>query len=120
MINKWGDRFFETSRRVESDINGNWRLEGLYESIKAEAKEKTGTDNNIEDLYALYWLKRNEIIDKQCKKILFLNYSKLVTAPKHCVEIIMNHAGASGVWKYFRTDAHTSSLRRNITIQYLS
>ncbi|MBC2717413.1 MAG: sulfotransferase [Desulfobacteraceae bacterium] len=120
MVNKWGDLFFEISRQVEQDVNGKWRLEGLHKSIKEEAKCLTGTDEKIEDLYALYWLKRNEIIDEAAlchnNQILFLNYERLVSSPKLCADKIMKCLGVRGVWKYFSTDAHLRSLNRNITL----
>lgn len=120
MVNKWGNRFFDISRRVESDIEGRWRLQGLYGWIKQEAKRLTGGHENIEDLYALYWLKRNEIIDEpglcQNPQILFLNYERLVSTPEFCIAMIMKRAGGRGVWKHFSTDANLASLNRNVTL----
>ena len=120
MINKWGDDFFEISRHVETGSDGQWRLENLYVSIKKEAKELTGTDKRIEDLYALYWLKRNEFTTNHLlsknHQILFLNYALLASNPKHCTDTILIRAGQTGVWKYFNSDAHTFSLNRKLTL----
>ena len=118
MVNKWGRGFFNISRRAESGADGKWRLVSLYEWIKEEAKRLTGTYKNIEDLYALYWLKRNEIMNEPVayrnSQILFLNYADLVSETKSCVDLIMKQASESGVWKYFSTDAHLSSLNRKV------
>lgn len=121
MLNKWGDQFFNISRCVESDCQGNWRLENLYRQIKEDAKRITGTDQNSHDLYALYWLKRNEIVLQpefiSLNKFFLLDYKALVREPKQCVDTIIKGAGSKKVWRYFSTDAHQGSMNRQISSQ---
>lgn len=121
MINKWGAEFFNISRRVEANENDIWRLETLYQDIKKEAMDLTGADNRIEDLYALYWLKRNQIVfDESLKtnrRVLVLDYVKLVSEPKQCVDKIIRTAGGSGVWDGFVTDADRKNATKKIAIE---
>lgn len=120
MINKWGDNFFEISRSVEAGSDGKWRLERLYESIKTEAKQITGGKESIEDIYALYWYRRNLSIYEaglnENARILFLNYDQLVNEPKKCIDRIIKQAQGKGVWRYFYTDASPVSMSRNIIL----
>ena len=119
MKRKWDDKFFEISRRVESNRDGEWSLQPMVDSIKEEASHLVENRVAIDDLYALYWLKRNEIFFKQkleCKEhVLCLSYSSLVTYPDKCVNLILQKAGL-GLWHGFRTDAHTRSLYRKCQV----
>ena len=121
MLNKWGDQFFNISRCVETGLDGKWRLESLYQDIKDEAKQLALNNGNIHDLYALYWLKRNEIVLQPGfqlnKSILLLDYGRLVREPRKWVDTIMKRAGNRGVWKYFSTDAHQGSMNRQINLR---
>jgi hypothetical protein len=114
MKNKWGNDFFEISRRVESDQQGNWRGESLFEEIE---RETAGRNPSIDERYALFWKKRNEIAFAaelgQNDRVLFLNYETLVKHPEQCIEIIMKKAGGAGVWRFFSTDANQDSLRKS-------
>jgi len=78
----------------------------------------TGSDDKAEDLYALYWLKRNEIVFNEHlnknDRVIFLDYAVLVSDSKHCVDIIIKRSGGEGVWPYFYSDANTSSLSRTV------
>jgi len=115
-----GRRFFSISCRVESDNDGNWRLDKLHKSILSDARRLTGTDKRVDDLYALYWLRRNEAVFQSdlhiCERMMFLDYAKLVKEPKICIDKIIRHVGGAGAWKYFTTDAHQSSLNKNINV----
>lgn len=119
MKRKWEDNFFEISRRVESNRDGKWSLQPMVDSIKEEASQIVGKKVTIDDLYALYWLKRNEIFFKQNlerkKNVLCLSYSSLVTYPEKCVGAIIKKAGFRP-WRGFRTDAHTNSLHRDCQV----
>lgn len=117
---KWKVRFFEIIKHVESDRNGDWSMQSMIDGIKEEAlylteKNKAG----IDDLYALYWLKRNEMFFEQkleCnEQVLCLRYSTLVSYPDKCVNSILQKAGL-GLWHDFRTDAHTRSLDRDCKV----
>lgn len=115
MKRKWEDKFFDISRRVESNRGGEWSLQSMVDGINEEALQIVGKKVAIDDLYALYWLKRNEIFFKQnldCKKnVLCLGYSSLVSYPDKCVNLILQKASL-GLWRDFRTDVHTRSLYR--------
>jgi len=119
MKGKWEDNFFDISRRVESNKDGEWSLQPMVDSIKAEALQIVGKKVVIDDLYALYWLKRNEIFFKQNleykENVICLGYSSLVTYPDKCVNLILQKAGL-GLWRDFRTDAHTNSLHRDYQV----
>lgn len=116
MINKWGDKFFDISRRTESDKDGFWRLEHLIEGIKSEL----GCESNIYDQYALYWLKRNEIVFSNklggSYRFMCLEYNQFVTNPKYCIDSIMKRCGQPGVWRGFKSDAHTNSMHKQVTV----
>ena len=119
MKRKWEDKFFEISRRVESNRDGQWGLKPMVDSIKKEALQIVGEKVTIDDLYALYWLKRNEMFFKQNlerkENVICLGYSSLVTSPNKCASLILQRAGL-GLWCDFRTDAHTNSLNRDCQV----
>lgn len=61
MVAKWADGFRTVSERVETGTDGRWRLSSLWNAIEDEAAEVTGQARpSIPDVYALYWLRRNE------------------------------------------------------------
>jgi hypothetical protein len=113
MKRKWNHSFFEISRRNESDRSGNWRLADVYRSILKEARER-GTDCTVDDLYAIYWLKRNELFLQQhlerSQRTILLDYRSLVADTRGCVNAIIKRSGGPGVWGGFRSEAHTGSL----------
>lgn len=116
MKKKWDDQFFEISRKVESDEEGHWRCESLIDEIEAEAH----SNPTLDERYALFWKKRNEIafvkgLDKD-ERVLFLNYETLVKYPEYCIEIIMRKASGCGVWRFFHTDANIDSLRKSLSL----
>ncbi|MFT6443652.1 MAG: hypothetical protein ACJASM_003214 [Salibacteraceae bacterium] len=113
MLNKWGFRFFEVSRKNESDKHGFWRLEKTITEI-----EKTNNaSRSIADYYAMYWYERNCIFfsgNLEFQKILCLNYVQLVNNPSYCVDTIMKYSGNS-IWSDFSTDANTKSIERQLS-----
>jgi hypothetical protein len=114
MLNKWGADFFEISEKVESDNNGNWRLQHIIDEIK----NKVNCTENIPDLYSLYWYKRNRIFfeeDLEPKRVLCLNYTQLVNHPSYCMETILNNAG-DHLWNNFSTDVNTDSASKIVSI----
>lgn len=120
MIRKWGDTFFDISKRVESDTRGVWRLEGQIKAIQQDVRCRNMPDP-LAEVYALYWLMRNQIPFRtgliNHPKVIFLSYEQLVLAPRVHVDRIMKKAGLGGVWKGFRADAFTSSLYRPVNIE---
>jgi len=65
MKRKWGTKFFGIVEKVEKDINEEWRLKSVYNQIEEEAKLFAESYPSIDDIYSLYWLKRNELFFKQ-------------------------------------------------------
>ena len=63
MVVKWADGFRAVSEHVETGTDGKWRLSSLWDEIEDEAAEATGQARpSIPDVYALYWLRRNECV----------------------------------------------------------
>jgi hypothetical protein len=117
MIRKWEGRFFEISRRVESDSQGIWRLEEMTRSIEEEARRAVDGDPTAE-IYARYWLARNRIPFTASlahdPRMKFLSYRDLILEPGSSIESIMRKAGFPGVWKDFKLDVRTSSLDKPV------
>lgn len=113
MIRKWGDRFFEISKHVESDNSQYWRLEKMYQQIRDASK-----DMPLAELYARYWIERNRIPFQEAlnadPRMLFLDYRTLVSHPRECIDRIMRTASIKGVWKGCSPNARTSGLDRAI------
>jgi hypothetical protein len=114
MISKWGDRFFSLSREKETDAGGAWRLQELADSIEREL----GTGASVQNRYALYWLKRNEVVftegmDSELR-FMCLGYEQLVRSPKYCVDTAMRRSGLPGVWRGFKTDTHARSVDKPV------
>ncbi|MFW2439056.1 MAG: sulfotransferase domain-containing protein [Arenicellales bacterium] len=114
MLNKWGDQFFEISRKNETDKHGYWRMESMLDEIN----EESGACSSIEDKYALYWVKRNAIFFNNDlhnnSQIVCLNYEQLVMKPEYCIDTFMKRSGESGIWNGFKTDAHVRSLKKSV------
>lgn len=120
MLNKWQGEFFNISRKVEADSSNRWRLEETYQDIKREAIELNGWDNSIKELYALYWLRRNQILFEESlstnHQVLILDYTMLVSRPKACIDKIIKSAGGRGVWNGFATDAKPENATKQINV----
>lgn len=118
MKRKWNDSFFEVSRRNESDASGNWRLADVHCSILNEARQGEAACT-VDDVYATYWLKRNELFFQQhldrSERTILVDYRSLVTDPPGCVDSILKRCGGAGVWDGFKSDAHTRSLNTPAT-----
>ena len=80
MIEKWNNKFFEISKKVESDLNGKWRLQKDLKFILDKFDE-----TNVTESYAKYWALRNSIaIDKKYfedDRFIFVDYENLSKKP---------------------------------------
>lgn len=117
MLRKWGSRFFEISKRNESDEDDNWRLEEKVRSIQSQARQ-IAADDPLADVYARYWLLRNQIpFDLSLitdKRFLFIDYSQLVSDPETSAKRILQRVGVNELWKRFKTDAQISRIDRPV------
>lgn len=118
MIRKWGDQFIEVSRRVESDASLHWRLEGLWDEIFGLAGGGDFSAIRISDAYALYWLKRNQMVFSnglnESPRVFFVRYETLIKNPKRCIGQVVRSSLGKDVWKHFSTDANEESLETRL------
>ncbi len=92
MVRKWGPDFKDVSEPVESNSEGNWELQHLWESICQEVIEAHGkasamaTDQGVKDSYALYWYYRNkDYFDSDMEndpRILLFEYEDMLNNPR--------------------------------------
>lgn len=117
MIRKWGDRFFEISKRNESK-NGLWRLEERVMQIQSQVRKMSATDP-IAEAYACYWLLRNQIPFYLSlfndKRVCFISYNQLINDPEINVKRIMERAGLNVLWRGFKANAQTSRVARPVS-----
>ncbi|MBH07771.1 MAG: hypothetical protein CMP71_01550 [Flavobacteriales bacterium] len=87
MIEKWNSKFFDISKKVESDLNGDWRIKKDLKFILDKFDE-----NNLAESYGKYWALRNSIaIDKKYfddDRFVFIDYESLSKKPKNEVSRI--------------------------------
>ncbi len=101
MMRKWPGDFEEISRRVETDASGHWDLEKLWLDIHACIDDlsdaEPGSDARRRDIYALYWVRRNEIyfdlgFDRD-DRIRLLDYRTLLNEPDVCMAALTTSIG---------------------------
>lgn len=109
MMRKWGGDFEAVSRRVETDAGNHWDLEGLWQDIHASARgmsaAEPGSAARQRDIYALYWLRRNEdYFDlglSRDSRIRPLDYRSLLDRPDACTGALMQSVGLAPPWMAF-------------------
>lgn len=103
MIRKWDNRFFDISRKVESDLNGFWRLEESINKIK-----KLSEAGNTGELYTRFWLMRNKLALRpellSNKKLIRIEYNQLVHNPEKTIKFILSLVGIPEVWRGFKQE----------------
>lgn len=108
MVRKWGNSFHAISRRVESDPQGGWELEQLWDAIEAEAEavepaaEKA---QRVRDVYALFWLYRNALVIENNladhPRVLLADYADLTERPEAYLNAILSMANIEAMgWNY--------------------
>lgn len=98
MVVKWGDDFFDISRRVESNGDGHWRLESQLSTIKERAATLPDGDHTC-NCYALYWLHRNQLPWKSTlavdSRVTFIDYRQLLGSQTESLGQIFDAAGVA-------------------------
>lgn len=119
MVNKWDDKFFSISKKVESDQNNFWRLEKVLQPLINEISHE-----KLNDVYAKYWVIRNTIpLEKKLiedPRILFLEYNQLAMNPKESIKTVLNHTKKINIWKGFKSNARTDSINKNLDLKLAS
>ncbi len=120
MLRKWDNRFFEISKKNESDESGFWRLEQLCQKVKTSLDENSAVKPSLAELYARYWIERNKIPlmteIKNDRRIIFLSYPSFVKSPNLAIDTIMKKAKMPGIWRDFKTDARINSINRSVDL----
>jgi hypothetical protein len=128
MLRKWRGGFEAISRRVESDADGRWELEQLWNGLHAKvavlSEAPAGSEGRLRDLYAIYWHARNASYFAQGfendARIRLLDYRTLLERPAVSVGALTEAigVGAASVSFPLKTERiHAKSTGRS---RYLS
>jgi hypothetical protein len=109
MLHKWGGKFEEISRGVETDDDGLWELEALWNRLATQMVQLSdavpGSQDWHRDLYGLYWHARNgayfDIGLHKDPRISLLSYRSLQTRPADSVGALVRDIGLRPAWISF-------------------
>lgn len=113
---KWRDMFKEISRRVETDLSGNWDLAPLWKHLERDMTTLSSASPDTEawwrDLYGLYWHARNAAyFDLELfvdSRISLLGYESLQDHPKGNVDSFTQAVGIEPARVRFPLKTRTS------------
>ncbi|MEL6828559.1 MAG: hypothetical protein AAFO63_00335 [Pseudomonadota bacterium] len=119
MMRKWGVQFERISRRVESDSSGAWELDDFWQQLHDEAGKLStsvqGTDDYTRDLYALFWLRRNDHFFAQGldtdPRVLLFDYQTMVSQPRALITACLQATGLHASRFIFPLNTRSGSLR---------